>query len=94
MHSNILLTSNLTFSRVFCHHVTTGLALHIYIYRLDVVLQVFKNLTRGFDHKWFVEERTPSSTEMSILVTAIRSGNLEVVKEKFSRPVSLHFELL
>jgi len=29
-----------------------------------------------------------SKTEMSILVTAIRSGNLEVVKEKFSRPVS------
>ena len=26
---------------------------------------------------------------MSILVTAIRSGNLEVVKEKFARPVSL-----
>lgn len=25
---------------------------------------------------------------MSILVTAIRSGNLDVVKEKFSRPVS------
>lgn len=25
---------------------------------------------------------------MSILVTALRSGNLEVVKEKFSRPVS------
>lgn len=24
---------------------------------------------------------------MSILVTAIRSGNLDVVKEKFSRPV-------
>ena len=34
---------------------------------------------------------------MSILVTAIRSGNLEVVKEKFARPVSFlmfHFKSL
>ena len=56
MHSNILPASNL-FSRVRSHHVTIGLA---YIYIQTWYLKVFKNLTRGFDHKWFVEERATS----------------------------------
>lgn len=51
-------------------------------------LHKLKQGDKQFRHKWLLKSERLSSTEMSILVTAIRSGNLEVVKEKFSRPGS------
>lgn len=53
------------------------------------LFEILNYLTRATVHELFIlKVEEILQEEMSILVTAIRSGNLEVVKEKFARPVS------
>lgn len=62
------------------------------------LFEILDYLTRAAVHEWFIlKVEEILQEEMSILVTAIRSGNLDVVKEKFARPVSfltMHFKSL
>ena len=62
------------------------------------LFEIVNYLTRATVHELFIlKVEEILQEEMSILVTAIRSGNLEVVKEKFARPVSfmtMHFKSL
>ena len=62
------------------------------------LFEILNYLTRATVHELFIlKVEEILQEEMSILVTAIRAGNLEVVKEKFARPVSfmtMHFTSL